>query len=170
VNQESQPLVDNPPPTTTFRASATPASGSDPVAHGRNIPASAQPPRDSNDTCAVHPVDLHVLYRATVQQLDWFEGLAREGHHLDFAHAFTGYVLNARIPHLLRQYPAEGTLKVDGSFLDWKVRELKREVQRQYVEGQAPGVPESELASINYKLNLIAGQLAKLSVLSMQKS
>lgn len=116
----------------------------------------------------VDPIDLHVLYRETVREADRFEGMVREGLAIEFAHCFSTYVLNARIPHLLRRYPEQGTLKVDGAFLEWKIRELKAEVQRQFVTGESPGVPESELAGINDKLNLIAGRLAQLTVLYEQ--
>jgi len=170
VNNSPQPLVDNSATPTTFGARAPRQSTSDPAANGRNFPARAQPPGDSNPAtaCTVDPVDLHILYRATVQQLEWFGKLVLEGKHLEAVHEFTRYVLAARIPHLLRRYPAEGTLKVDGAFLDWRVRELQRDVQAQYVTGKAPGLPASELTTIDHKLNLIAGQLAKLTFLHEQ--
>jgi len=127
------------------------------------------PPNERQPVCVVDDaIDRHALYRETVSWLERLEGMVREGRDIEYAHGFSTYVLNARIPHLLSKYPADGSLKVDGAFLDWRVRELKRAVQSQYTGAEAPGVPESELASINHKLNLIAGELVKLTILHKQ--
>jgi len=163
---DSQPLGDTFPPQSLGQAAKPSAR----IGRNKSSRASANgSPSNERNACAVDPVDLHILYRETGYQLDRFDAMVREGKHIEFAHGFTTYVLNARIPHLLRRYPATGTLKVDGAFLDWRVRELKQEVQRQYVSKKAPGVPQSELELVNHKLNIIAGQLAKLTVLYDQK-
>jgi len=171
MQQNPQSLVDNPPLATTFSATAfqQPTSGLD--RNGRNPPSRAHEPGVSKLIALpdVDAVDFHILYRETASALDAYGRLVCEGKFIECAHAFSRYVLNAGIPRVLKRHAAEGTLKVDGAFLEWRVQELTRQVQSQYVTGVVPGVPESELASINHKLNLIAGRLAQLSVLSQPK-
>jgi len=165
--------VDNQGVTPESPAVAVRHDTSSPVRNGRKPPSRAQqtgvPKNPLPGVDADDALDRHILYRETVYQMDRYEEAVREGQFIEAAHAFTTYVLNARIPHYLRKYPAEGTLKVDGAFLEWRVRQLKAEVQRQYVEGKAPGVPQGELGAINHKLNIIAGQLARLTILHEQK-
>jgi len=173
---DSQALADTVVTSSPGKATSAPATkvrNNSPRAHQPGIKRS--PPSGACDNqlgtpcnesvCTVDPIDLHVLYRETVREADRFEAMVREGLAIEFAHCFSTYVLNARIPHLLMRYPEQGTLKVDGAFLDWKIRELKAAVQTQFVTGESPGVPESELAKINHKLNLIAGELARLTFL-----
>jgi len=164
--------VDNQPVLSESSVSSRQDSPS-PVRNERKTPSRAHklgvPKNSAPDVDATDELDRHILYKETVYQLSLYEQASRTGQFLEAAHAFTTYVINARIPHFLRKYPAAGTLKVDGAFLEWKVRELKSEVQRQYVEGKAPGVPMGELGAINHKLNLIAGELAKLSFLYDRK-
>ncbi len=55
-------------------------------------------------------------------------------------------------------------LKVDGAILRWKSEELLRKVQERYqTKNLKPKIDAAQLESINRKLDLIAGYVAKLS-------
>jgi len=108
-------------------------------------------------------VTLHIIYRETMTHLESWENLAREGKDLMPALDFTRYVLWSGIVKLLKAYPAEGTLKVDGAFLEWKAKEVAEMIQAQFKGGKPPGATSTDLASINHKLDLIAGRLARIT-------
>jgi len=103
---------------------------------------------------------LHTLYQKTLWELESYEKRAREGKDLMPALDFARYVRVSGLAKLLKEYPATGTLKVDGAFLEWKANDVQEMIQRQFVTGISPGPTTSDLQNISHKLDLIAGYLS----------
>jgi len=111
----------------------------------------------------VSQVDLHVLCRETRTRLDAYSRAVQECKSLDAALDFCRFVTWSGLVQILKAHSNTGVLPIDGSHIEWKVRELQRQIQERYVSGDVkPQVDVAELERINYKLDLIAGQLSHL--------
>jgi hypothetical protein len=120
-----------------------------------------------NGKFAAH--NLARFWRETSNQLHSHKRLVAEGKYLEEAHDFCRYVLNSGMLSIFEASPQAFPLKVDAAFLRWQAEELTREIQDRYRKGKnTPTVEFSEIQSINRKLDLIAGQLAKVSNLPRQ--
>jgi membrane protease subunit (stomatin/prohibitin family) len=110
-------------------------------------------------------VNAHVLYAATVRQLDSFAERVAENRDVLAALDFARYVLNSGLVKVLAPLAGDGFLKVDASFLQWKAQELQRGVQERLRPNDTkPHLEALQLQSLNQKLDTIAGYLSKLTV------
>jgi len=166
VPESAKQLFDNQALGATLPAVSLPKSGGD---NGRNGSCLGKKETLPCEQCEqLLPVGvvvsdavlLHTLYQKTLWELESYEKRAREGKDLMPALDFARFVTVSGIAKLLKQYPADGTLKVDGAFLEWKANEVKAMVQQQFVTGQIPGASTSDLQEIRHKLDLIAGYLS----------
>jgi hypothetical protein len=108
-------------------------------------------------------VDLHFLYRSTLDRLKVLGARAREGKCVDETSEFSRWVKSSGLTKLFERYPASGQLEVSAE----KVRTLAQKVLFDcecYFNKvpRGPWVELSELESINQKLDRIAGGLAML--------
>jgi hypothetical protein len=87
-----------------------------------------------------------------------------ERKDLDAALEFASYVQWSGLIDLCKANAQPEPLKVDGAFLEWKVKDLQRECREQFKSPNAsPRIHKAELESINEKLDLIAERLAQVS-------
>src|SRR5450759_2817873 len=104
------------------------------------------------------------FWKETANKLDSFRARVQEGKDLEAAREFCAYVIWSGMLRMFDAYPQEFPLKVDGAFLRFKAEDLQREIQERWRSGKnAPSIQFSEVQSINHKLDLIAGHLAKFS-------
>ena len=114
----------------------------------------------------VDEVAWHVLYRETNSRLDGLRLSVQECKGLDAALDFCRFLRWSGILKLLCAHSCSGPLPVDGPLLEWKASELMQEVQERFRSGDVqPHIDVAELARINYKLDLIAGQLSQVPTL-----
>jgi len=107
---------------------------------------------------------MHWLWRETNSRLDRYSASVREGRELDAAAAFCRYLTFSGICALLEENAAPEPLTVDGALIRWKANDLEKEVCNQWRLGKVPETRETQLEVIHHKLDLIAGQLAKIPV------
>lgn len=110
------------------------------------------------------PVDFSWLWREAFNLLGRYENAVRQGESLEAAADFARFVIWSRICNILQEHNSPGPLKVDSALLYWKAEELLRSVQEQWQrKGVVPPAHKSQIEAINHKLDLIAGQLARMS-------
>lgn len=108
--------------------------------------------------------NMHWLYKETMSRLEWYDKAVSEGRDLDAANDFARYILNSQLGRILKPFDNSGVLKVDSSFLVWSASELRSRVCSLWSRGKvAPKAEATHLESIHHKLDLIAGQLARVS-------
>jgi hypothetical protein len=87
----------------------------------------------------------------------------REARDLMEAADFGRYVLNSQMGKILALYDNQGLLKVDSAALGLSAADLLREVQEVWRTNQvAPGYNVAQFDAILHRLDLIAGQLARV--------
>jgi len=92
-----------------------------------------------------------------LQTLRIYDRRMREGKELMAALDFARYVLRSGIPNLLNEYG------LDGAKLRWLAQEIVDEVQDRFRRNDTgANLHGSEVATIDHKLDLIAGQLSRL--------
>lgn len=113
----------------------------------------------------MHPDDsanLHILYRETMNRLAIHARRVSEGKDLQAAVEFARFVRFALAP-ICKANPARGPLPVDGYLLQHTASELENAVTERYrTNNQQPQIHMTELERINHKLELMAGQLARM--------
>lgn len=99
-----------------------------------------------------------------MNKLDSYSERVRSGRDFDAAVEFARFILNSGLIQLLRPFDQSGVHAVDSSLLCHKATELQRMVCDAYRTGQAkPQARDTQLERIQHSLDLIAGQVAKLS-------
>lgn len=109
-------------------------------------------------------VSLHWMWRETNSLLDHYTRRAVEGIELEAGAKFARYVRFAGIVKLFKEHAAGEPLTVDGALIDWKANELEKAVCEKWRSGAVPQSRDTQLEVIDHKLNLIAGQLAKVQL------
>jgi len=109
-------------------------------------------------------VQLHWMWRETINRLDVYARRVSEAKGLDVALEFVNYLQTSGLIKFFEACPQAEPLKVDGAFLRWRCRELQRAIQDRYrTNDVVPHVEASELESISRKLDVLAAGIAKLS-------
>jgi hypothetical protein len=106
---------------------------------------------------------LHRFWWHTANKLSALDRRVREGKDLDYAREFAVFVLNSGMVDIFEAHACAEPFKVDGAFIRWKTKELQTMVQDIWATKKTPPVQSCTLDAINHKLDLIAGQVAKLS-------
>jgi len=106
--------------------------------------------------------DLHWLYRETVQLLTAFERAVERQQDLGTVLATVQYFQWSGLIKLLERSASDGPLKVDGSHLRWKCREIEQDVREAWKK--APPIAAKDVEALHRKLDLIAGRLAHMDV------
>lgn len=107
-------------------------------------------------------VNLHWIWKETLQKVDSFSKRVAENVDVESAHEFARYLLWSGILKMLERNPQSEPLKVDGAFLRWKANELERAcTERWRLKDKDPHLSMLEVQSIHEKLNAIAGFLSK---------
>jgi len=125
--------------------------------------------QDSQGSCVAMrnrqlQVEAHVLYSAFAERLRTLARAVSRGEQLDEANDFSRLILNSRIVEIISPYDFGGALKVDSAHLRWLAEELRRNACAAFQSaGTTPREPDGALDAINHKLDLIAGQLARIS-------
>lgn len=103
------------------------------------------------------------LWSETSRTLDLYQAHVNEGQDLMAGLEFARYVLWSGIVPLCKSF-AQDCPKIDGAYLQWKAEELQRSVQDVFIRARGAKVElaETQLESINRKLDLIAGRLSIL--------
>jgi len=100
------------------------------------------------------------MYTETSRQIAFYEKMVGEKKELWPALRFARYLLNAGIVELFELNPCAGS-----SDLRKRVEKLQFESQDLLKTGDGPKTePLPQLESLHHKLDLIAGQLAKIAV------
>lgn len=105
------------------------------------------------------------LWRETSRVLDRYQERVDQGHDLMPALDFARYVLWSGLVPLMKSEGQDGALKIDGSLLEWKAKELQEAVQARF-RSERNGkcmLHETQLEALNRKLDLIAGRLAQVT-------
>jgi len=109
-------------------------------------------------------VQLHWMWRETSNRLDVYARRVSEGKGLDSALEFVNFLQTSGLIKFFEASAQPAPLKVDGSFLRWRCRELQRAIQDRYRTKDAqPHVETSELEAISRKLDVIAAGIATLA-------
>jgi hypothetical protein len=107
---------------------------------------------------------LHWFWNETRNRLESLRHRVREGADLMEAADFCRYVLNSGLLKILAPFDTQAPLKIDSAFLRWSAEDLLREVQVLWRAGKiVPGANVAQNEAILHRLDLIAGQVAKLS-------
>ena len=110
-------------------------------------------------------VILHRIWSETNNRLSTLSERVAENRSVDEAREFSNWLFWSGILELLERESCGGPLKVDGSNLRWKCKELEGQCQERYrLNDVRPHVEALQLQSIHEKLNLMAGYLSKLVV------
>jgi hypothetical protein len=108
------------------------------------------------------------LCREIAVRLETLEKRVKEGKALHETKDFCSFLRWSGLLRLLEQHttpPRASQLPVDGFLLRWKVERLERLTQRRMVDlGKEISIELSALESIHHKLDLIAGQVARIPV------
>ena len=108
------------------------------------------------------------LCREIAVRLETLEQRVKEGKALHETKDFCSFLRWSGLLKLIEQNstPARASqLPVDGFLLRWKVERLERLTQRRMVDlGKEISIELSALESIHHKLDLIAGQVARIPV------
>lgn len=104
------------------------------------------------------------IWRETSNRIESLDTAVQEGKKLEEALNFCRFVFWSGLLQLFRENPQPAPLKVDGPFLEWRLKELQQKVQDRYRlnDGQ-PHIDETQLSAINRKLDVIAAHVSKLS-------
>jgi len=127
--------------------------------------------QDEASQAPVYPdkVQLHWLYKETINRLDLLARRVSEGKCLDESLEFANYVEWSGIVRMMEQNAEPEPLKIDGAFLRWKCDELKHAVRQRYQSKDGKyKIEKSELEAISHKLDLIAGYVSKLPAVAGQ--
>jgi len=109
-------------------------------------------------------VQMHWMYRETLNRLAIHAKRVSEGKSLDEALDFTHYLQSSGLIKFFEVNPHPAPLKVDGAFLRWRCRELQMAIRDRYRNHDVSSrVEPSELEAISRKLDIIAAGIAKLS-------
>jgi len=109
-------------------------------------------------------VQMHWMWRETINRLDVHAKRVSENKGLDAALEFVNYLQTSGLVKFFERSSQPEPLKVDGSFLRWRCRELQNAVRDRYRTNDVlPHVEASELEAISRKLDVIAAGIAKLS-------
>lgn len=153
----------NGPESGSFESSRKSASAR-PTPRDIRDGTSGNPVHDSESIMQPDRVQLHVLYRDTKYRLHGFREAVREGRHLDEAAGFARFVLNSGLCAVLAQFPQADPLPCDGHLLRGFAQDLLAAVQERWRTGNTkPEVELSELQAIRRNLDLIAGQVARMT-------
>lgn len=109
-------------------------------------------------------VTIYTIARETAARIETFTRRVKEGKDLQAAKDFTSYLRWSGVLKILEAHNnTTGPLKVDGALIRWKCGQLEKLVQAQF---QSPSnvvhLELSALESINNKLDLLAGHVAKM--------
>jgi len=116
------------------------------------------------DSAHIEPHKLHWLYQETVNRLRTLDARAREGKSVDEASEFARWVRFSGLLWLFEAFKAPPPLEVSPDTVKRLISEVSADCEAHWKnEPRGPWVSRSELESINQKLDLMAGQLAKLS-------
>jgi hypothetical protein len=108
-------------------------------------------------------VDLHWLYRETMLRLSVLAERCREGVDVSAASEFARFVQGSGLIKLFRSNPQAEPFEVDGAKVEKAVRDLLWDCGER-LRRALPGMVEaSALERVHHKLDLIAGQLIKIS-------
>ena len=108
-----------------------------------------------------------VIYRETISRLNTLSRRVSEGKDVLAASEFCRWLqFSGIIPLLKANSNSEPPpLKVDGSFLEWKVEDLLQSCNQYFATGHVSGnLSAAYLQSLHEKIDLMAGYLGKLSV------
>lgn len=109
-------------------------------------------------------VNLHWLWRETVNRLDVLARRVSENRDVLGASEFCRWLLFSGLIQFFKENSQPEPLKVDGAFVEWKIKELLYQCNERFRTGKTePTIAESELKSIHEKMDLIAGYLSKLT-------
>jgi hypothetical protein len=111
----------------------------------------------------------HILWRETNSRLDALSRSVAECKNLDGALDFARWLQFSGLVKFFKyhahdfQHPQSGHFQVDGALIETKIAQLIRDIQDRYRTGDVqPHISAADLERINYKLDLIAGQLSYL--------
>ena len=108
-------------------------------------------------------VNLHLLWQATIRQVDSYAARVAENRDVMQALDFARFVLNSRLVNVLVPYGRGGELKVDPGLLRWKAEELQRACTDRFrMNDCKPHIEQLQLEAVHEKLDLVAGYLSKL--------
>ena len=115
-------------------------------------------------------VNMHKIWRETLNRLDSFSGRVREGRDVNAASEFARFLKFSGIIMLCKANEALEPLKCDGAFLQWKCDELLDACNDFFrTNGQTAGLKEPHLLSLHDKvdrlarnLELVAGHVSRL--------
>jgi hypothetical protein len=110
-------------------------------------------------------IKLHRVWSETSTRLDVLRDRVSENKEVMAALDFARWLFWSGLLELLEMNSREGPLKVDGANLRWKCQELQSACQDRFrTNGSEPRLAETQLRSINEKLDMIAGFISKVAV------
>jgi hypothetical protein len=140
----------------------SPASGACPSADFQGPPKS-ESKYMRTDLAKIEPYKLHWLYNETRRQLERYATRAEEQVDVQAAVDFARWVQMSGLIGLFKDHPQPEPWPVDGQALDELVRTIIMDCG-DFLKGNTPGfVRVCQIEAVNRKLDLIAGQMAKLS-------
>jgi hypothetical protein len=106
---------------------------------------------------------VYIIARETSARLERLTARVREGKALQDAQEFVAYLTWSGILKLLEHAEQPDALPVNGALIKYKAQQLEQLVHDQFRNPQVESSVElTELEKLNRKLDLIAGQVAKL--------
>jgi len=127
-------------------------------------PPESDSTRMQTDSSALEPHKVHWLWKETVARLRRLDARAREGKSVDEANDFARWVRMSGLLWVFEAFKAAPPLEVSADAVRALLTEIACDCEAHWKnEPRGPWVEKSELESINQKLDLIAGQLVKLS-------
>ena len=135
-----------------------------PVALGARLSVDFQgPPESESKQLHFDSTQLHWLWNETRRQLQRYATRADEGVEIQAAMDFAHWVQFSGLIKIFKDNPQPDPLPVDGKLIDKLVRDLVMDCG-DYLKLNTPGfVRVSQIELVNRKLDLLAGQLSKLS-------
>jgi|SRR5579883_2308088 len=109
-------------------------------------------------------INLHWLWRETVNRLDVLHGRVREGTFTQEASEFARWLRMSGVVKLFKDNPAPEPRQVDAQVVEKKIGDILDECANQWRSRNGDvKYTESEVVAISRKLDIIAAHVAKLS-------
>lgn len=110
-------------------------------------------------------VQLHWIWRETVNKVAVFERRVQEGKDVMAASEFARFIKCCGLIGLLKANDRVEPLKVDGALLEWKLDELLRLCNERFRTCSIePNLNAAYVQTLHEKVDLIAGYVSRLSV------